>query len=165
MRIKEELRKDKILWGECLSGALYIEDFRRMMNDLGFSDCRVISKSNITIDNAKVEEQLEGMKFYSITYRCFKLDDLEDRCEDYGQKAKYLGGIEEQEEEFFLDNSHTFKKGESAPICGNTASMLKDSRFGKYFEVDERGHHRGLFDCSKTSEVGGNKECGEGSCC
>lgn len=98
MRIKEELRKDKILWGECLSGALYIEDFRRMMNELGFSDCRVISKSNITIDNAAVEQQLAGIKFYSITYRCFKLDDLEDRCEDYGQKAKYLGGIEEQEQ-------------------------------------------------------------------
>jgi len=30
-RIPEELQKDKVLWGECLSGALYIEDFRRMM--------------------------------------------------------------------------------------------------------------------------------------
>ena len=30
-RIPEDLRKDKVLWGECLSGALYIEDFRRMM--------------------------------------------------------------------------------------------------------------------------------------
>lgn len=30
-RIPEYLRKDKTLWGECLTGALYIEDFRRMM--------------------------------------------------------------------------------------------------------------------------------------
>ncbi len=28
-RIPEHLQKDKVLWGECLSGALYIEDFRR----------------------------------------------------------------------------------------------------------------------------------------
>lgn len=27
--------------------------------------------------------------------------------------------------------------------------MLKYSRFGKYFEVEGRGDHRGLFDCSK----------------
>lgn len=30
-RIPNHLQKDKVLWGECLSGALYVEDFRRMM--------------------------------------------------------------------------------------------------------------------------------------
>lgn len=50
------------------------------MHDVGFKDCRVISKSNITIDNAEIEKILKGIKFYSITYRCFKLDDEEDRC-------------------------------------------------------------------------------------
>lgn len=36
-RIPESLRKDNVLWGECLSGALYIEDFRRMMLKVGFN--------------------------------------------------------------------------------------------------------------------------------
>ena len=35
-RIPEYLQKDKVLWGECLTGALYIEDFRRMMQSVGF---------------------------------------------------------------------------------------------------------------------------------
>ena len=26
--------------------------------------------------------------------------------------------------------------------------MIKSSRFSKYFSVDERGEHLGLFDCS-----------------
>lgn len=54
LRIKEELKNDKVLWGECLTGALYVEDFRRIMDELGFKDCRVMSKSNVTIDNAKI---------------------------------------------------------------------------------------------------------------
>ena len=36
-RIPEDLRKDRVLWSECLSGALYIEDFRRMMTRCGFN--------------------------------------------------------------------------------------------------------------------------------
>ena len=31
-RIPESIKKDKVLWGEGLTGALYIEDFRRIMS-------------------------------------------------------------------------------------------------------------------------------------
>jgi hypothetical protein len=74
------LKNDKVLWGEFLSGALYVEDFRRIMDEIGFKDCRVMRKTNITVNNAEIEKKVYGIKFYSITYRCFKLDDLEDRC-------------------------------------------------------------------------------------
>ena len=36
-RIPEALKADKMLWGECLSGALYLEDFRRLMASVGFN--------------------------------------------------------------------------------------------------------------------------------
>jgi hypothetical protein len=74
------LRDDKILWGEGLAGALYIEDFRRIMNELGFKDCRIINKSSICINNTEIQQKVNKTKYYSITYRCFKIDDLEDRC-------------------------------------------------------------------------------------
>jgi hypothetical protein len=80
LRINENLKNDKVLWGEFLSGALYVEDFRRIMDEIGFKDCRVMRKTNITVNNAEIEKKVYGIKFYSITYRCFKLDDLEDRC-------------------------------------------------------------------------------------
>jgi arsenite methyltransferase len=41
-RIPDDLKRDKVLWGECLTGALYIEDFRRIMQKVGFMDYRVM---------------------------------------------------------------------------------------------------------------------------
>lgn len=47
------------------------------------------------IDVAPEFKQVTGnARFYSITYRLFKLASLENRCEDYGQVAKYLGYVE-----------------------------------------------------------------------
>lgn len=68
-----------------------------------------------------------------MTVRAFKLKDLEDRCEDYGQTASYLGTIEEYEDGFKLDKNHFFKTGEKVKVCSNTANMLVKSRFGKHF--------------------------------
>jgi len=82
-RVPEHLRKDKVLWGECISGALYLEDFRRMMSRIGFEDFRTVKQNRITINNPQIEQQCGDIKFYSITVRAFKLKGLEDRCEDY----------------------------------------------------------------------------------
>jgi arsenite methyltransferase len=54
-RIPEHLKKDSVLWGECLSGALYIEDFRRMMERVGFKTYYTMKQSVITINNSVVQ--------------------------------------------------------------------------------------------------------------
>jgi arsenite methyltransferase len=36
-RIPEHIKKDKVLWGEGLGGALYVEDFRRLLKKVGFN--------------------------------------------------------------------------------------------------------------------------------
>lgn len=79
-RIPEELRNDPVLYGECLSGALYIEDFRRLLARLGCSDYRIVSKRGITLDNPEVEAKAGMIDFYSMTVRAFKLPGLEDIC-------------------------------------------------------------------------------------
>jgi SAM-dependent methyltransferase len=53
-RIPEDLKKDKVLWGECLSGALYLEDFRRMMTKVGFNYYYTVSQSEITVGNEAI---------------------------------------------------------------------------------------------------------------
>jgi arsenite methyltransferase len=53
-RIPEELKKDKVLWNEGLTGALYLEDFRRIMKKVGFTDYRVMKQSVITIGNKEM---------------------------------------------------------------------------------------------------------------
>lgn len=60
----------QVLWGECVSGALYIEDFVRMARNVGFTDPRVLSAAPIEINDAELKDVVGEAKFYSITYRC-----------------------------------------------------------------------------------------------
>jgi hypothetical protein len=65
-------------------------------------------------------------RFKSLTLRCFKLPQLEDRCEEYGQFITYLGTLPETTRAFVLDQQgHTFEKGRPYPVCGNTALMVR----------------------------------------
>ncbi len=124
-RIPEELKADKMLWGECISGALYIEDFRRLMASVGFNYYYTVSQSQISVDNQKVEETLGDIKFYSITVRAYKIPEMEDRCEDYGEEAIYKGTLGQGlEKEFKFDRSHIFKTGEKLRVCKNFSLVL-----------------------------------------
>ena len=146
-RIPEELRNDPVLYGECLSGAMYIEDFRRTLSSCGCADYRVFNERKMDINNPDIEKKIGHINFYSITVRAFKLD-LEDRCEDFGQKATYLGTCHESPAAFVLDDHHTFKVNETVPVCGNTADMLSETRYKTHFKIEgKKDIHRGLFDC------------------
>ena len=67
-----ELRKDPILLGECLGGAMYVEDFKRLCVSVGFTDPRVLEGHVIEVKDEKLQELLGEATFYSITYRLFK---------------------------------------------------------------------------------------------
>ena len=69
------------------------------------------------------------MRFYSATYRLFKLDGLESACEDYGQAVIYRGTIPDHAHRFVLDRHHDIEAGRIFPVCGNTWRMLHDTRF------------------------------------
>jgi SAM-dependent methyltransferase len=144
-RIPEKLRSDKVLWGECLSGALYFEDFRRVMTKAGFNDFRVVQSSPIKVENPQIEKLLGNIHFTSQTIRAFKLSSLEDKCEDYGQSLTYKGTIEEHPHAFYLDKEHVFVTDVAHPVCGNTADMVALTRYAKHFTVTSRKDHRGIF--------------------
>ncbi len=166
-RISERLRNDPLLYGECLSGALYIEDFRRLLARLGCPDYRVVSRRRISVDNPEVEAQAGMIDFYSMTVRVFKLPGLEDICEDYGQTATYLGTIAGMSHRFPLDDHHLFIADKPMLICGNTAAMVGETRFARHFRViGDRTHHFGPFACAPaaTKEAGGDP-CSGGACC
>ncbi|UOD35696.1 methyltransferase domain-containing protein [Deferribacteraceae bacterium V6Fe1] len=146
-RIPEELKSDPILIGECIAGAFYIEDFRRAVARLGYPDVRVVSSREIEITNPEIKQKVGMTKLYSQTVRVFKLEDLEDKCEDYGQVATYLGTIVQEPHSFILDDHHIFEKGKPMLVCGNTASMLSQTRYARHFKVfGDRSNHYGLFD-------------------
>lgn len=148
-RLPKELSEDAVLRGECLGGALYTEDFRRLLCDAGCLDFRVVSSCPIELNDAELEERVGNVSFYSKTIRAFKLSNgLEDICEDYGQVATYRGTIEGFPHAFELDGHHRFEKGRPVPVCGNTAAMLEETRFSRHFAVlGDRSVHYGAFDC------------------
>lgn len=166
-RTPPEWRDDPVLLGECLAGAMYIEDFRRLMLHLGVPDFRIVRQRPLAITDPEVERKVGGVRFYSATVRAFKIASLEDRCEDYGQAAVYLGSIEGHPHHYDLDDHHRFVMGKPALVCGNTADMLTASRLAPHFQVfgDKRRHY-GLFDCGPSSpplEVGEKDRMG--GCC
>ncbi|MBI2605078.1 MAG: methyltransferase domain-containing protein [Deltaproteobacteria bacterium] len=164
-RVPKPLSADPVLLGECLGGALYLEDFRRLLARLGCHDYRVVAKSKIELHNAEIERKAGMIDFYSITVRSFKLD-LEDRCEDYGQVAYYLGTIPECPHVFTLDDHHAFKTGQPLLVCGNTASMLTETRFAQHFKiVGDTSTHYGLFDCGPKGARSSDNGETKGACC
>ena len=158
-RVPEPLTKDPLLLGECLGGALYIEDFRRLLLQVGCPDFRIVSRGLVTLNYAELEAKAGMIDFYSVTVRAFKVP-LEDRCEDYGQVAYYRGTVTEMPHAFLLDDHHLFRTGRPVPICANTAAMLAQTRYAKHFQiVGDKAVHYGLFDCGPTPAAGGSPCC------
>lgn len=172
-RLPAEVRRHDILLGECLGGALYIQDFIRLCREAGFIDPRQLSIEPIEVRDAELSELLGEAKFFSITYRLFKVPGrLETLCEDYGQAAKYKGTIPGCRHAYTLDDHHTFQAGKWYEVCGNTASMVGESWLAPHFDIiGDRSTHYGLFDCDATTQKvapdssGSGGACGGGACC
>lgn len=163
-RIPEELRHDPVLVGECIGGAFYTEDFRRAIARAGCADARILSSREIAVTDPQIKLKLGMTRLYSQTVRAFKLDSLEDRCEDFGQHATYLGTIPNEPHCFKLDDHHCLETGRPMLVCGNTAAMFAETRFAKHFKVEgDRSVHFGLFDCSPAVSPAG--DCIGGGCC
>lgn len=165
-RIPEELIRDPVLHGECISGAMYYEDFRRAMKKAGFEDFRYMSIREIDLDNEEIVEKVGFATFTERTVRAFKLDDLEDICEDYGQVAIYKGTVPGHPHSFALDDHHNFITGKPMLVCGNTAAMVSETRFGDSFTlIGDRSIHYGAFDCANAVNTADNSDAPQGSCC
>jgi len=146
-RIPQALKSDPVLLGECLGGALYWEDFRRIMQGVGCPDVRIVKQNPITLDDPEVADKIGMVHFRSVTIRAFKIP-LEDRCEDFGQVAIYNGTLPQHTHAFDLDDHHHLETGRPLRVCGNTADMLGASRYAKYFQlIGDKSVHFGLFDC------------------
>ncbi|GJL71643.1 MAG: methyltransferase [Nitrosomonas sp.] len=145
-RIPAALINDPVLYGECLSGALYWNDFIPLARAHGFADPRLVNDRPIVIDHAELAEKIGNIHFYSATYRLFKLNDLELACEDHGQSVVYHGTIPHHAHAFVLDKHHFIETGKQFPVCGNTWRMLHDTRFIDHFDFfGNFDQHFGIF--------------------
>jgi arsenite methyltransferase len=168
-RVPSHLQKDPLLYGECLSGALYWNDFENLAKTVGFVEPRLVNSRAITIDNDELATRLGDVRFTSATYRLFKTTDLETDAQNYDQAVTYLGTIENHEAQWDFDASTRFTAQEKTPVSGNTWRTLQQSRFSSHFSFEgDFEKHVGLFNASnKTFDfvTGTNESKSENSCC
>ncbi|MEN6542223.1 methyltransferase domain-containing protein [Parvibaculum sp.] len=168
-RLPASLRDDPVLLGECLAGALYWNDFLNLARATGFTDPRLVADRPLAVNDANMRATLGPARFFSATYRLFKLDGLEPSCEDHGQAVIYKGGIPECEDVFILDKHHAIEKGRVFPVCGNTFRMLIETRFAPHFDfIGDFSRHFGIFKGCGTNipfdEAAGAGTTGGGCC-
>ncbi len=145
-RVPEAVKNDPVIYGECLGGALYWKDFERLATLSGFADPRLVEDRPLEVNDAELLRLTGAIRFYSATYRLFKLPALETACEDYGQAVIYKGTIDNHPERFVLDKHHSIETGKVFPVCGNTWRMLADTRFVSHFEfIGDFSRHFGIF--------------------
>jgi arsenite methyltransferase len=145
-RVPDAVRKDPVLYGECLGGALYWNDFLGLAKRHGFADPRLVDDRPLAITDPALAARTGNIRFFSATYRLFKLEGLESACEDYGQAVVYRGSIPEHPHRLVLDKRHEIETGRVFPVCGNTWRMLRDTRFGPHFDfIGDFSRHYGLF--------------------
>ncbi len=168
-RIPKKLAADPVLFGECLSGALYWNDFHHLARHVGFLDPRLVEDRPLTIDNDEVAKRIGHISFFSATYRLFKLPDLEPHCEDYGQAVIYKGTIPHHERQLRFDKQNIIEAGATFPVSGNTFRMLNKTRFAAHFEffgADDT--HYGIFK-DRGAAIPFDKRASDeergGSCC
>jgi arsenite methyltransferase len=145
-RLTDAVRADPVLYGECLGGALYWNDFLTLAKQAGFLDPRLVASRPLDVTDRAIKAKLGQAKFFSATYRLFKLAGLESACEDYGQAVVYKGGLMEEPDAFILDGHHLIERGKVFPVCGNTWRMLADTRFAPHFDfIGDFSTHYGIF--------------------
>jgi SAM-dependent methyltransferase len=146
-RLPEAVRRHPVLYGECLGGALYWNDFLRLARSAGFADPRLVSDRPLVITEPALAPLVGEARFYSATYRLFAIPELEDACEDHGQAVIYRGTIPEFPTLLPFDKHHAIEAGRVFPVCGNSFRMLQASRFEPHFSfIGDFSRHYGLFE-------------------
>jgi SAM-dependent methyltransferase len=158
-RVPTEVRNDPVLYGECLGGALYWNDFQNLAKQVGFGDPRLVEDRPLDITDPALLPRVGPLRFFSATYRLFRIDGLEPACEDYGQAVIYRGTLPEAPHGFGLDKHHRIAAGRVFPVCGNTFRMLAESRFAAHFEfIGDTSRHFGIFAGCGSALPFGNAE-------
>ncbi|MGI9308619.1 MAG: methyltransferase domain-containing protein, partial [Gammaproteobacteria bacterium] len=169
-RVPDTLRNDPVLYGECLSGALYWNDFLHVAEQSGFAAPRLVEQTPVTVTDPEIKTRIDGFTFWSATCRLFKAEGLESSAEDYGQQVQYLGSIPEFPDTISFDREYQFATTSPLAVCGNTYKVLQQSRLAPHFRfIGDTQTHHGKFSSNppeqSVSEPSGATVRSGGSCC
>lgn len=117
-----------------LGGAMYINDFRRIAQQLGFNDPRYLI-TNKTPVTEKESALFDGASFATITCRLVNTPYTSDVCEDYGEFVTYKGGLPDFPDYFLFDKDIKFPVGKRCHVCNNVTSLVIPEFGGRYAAV------------------------------
>jgi hypothetical protein len=138
------------------SASVYTEDFRRMCQHVGFLDPRCLRVRKYASQEYAHGEYHHPVELGITTVRLFKLGLVEDRPEDYGERATLVGDASGDSSSspaaalvYRLDAQFTFMRGVSVAVDGNTSQILRLGWLKNIFSVEgDRLTHRGRFTSS-----------------
>ena len=133
-RIPTEIAKDIDKRALRLGGAMYINDFRRLVQYVGFADPRypMTFKAPVSEEEAA---QFPDTAFATITCRLLKSSWTEDVCEDYGEHIIYKGNLPDYPDEFLYDYNIKFATGVDAHVCNNVSALVR-TRYAAAFDYE-----------------------------
>ncbi|CAG0899037.1 unnamed protein product [Darwinula stevensoni] len=142
LRVPEELKRDKVLWGEGLGGALWWEDLHTICQELGFWPPLIkevlpihvseeaLQRLNPLHCRRTVKDLPEGLRYVSVTYRMFK---PEGKRASTTMAAVYDGNLPHSPDALHFAHDLFFKTGVAKNLSSDLVSILGSSRFGRYF--------------------------------
>ncbi|MGI6216948.1 MAG: methyltransferase domain-containing protein [Coriobacteriales bacterium] len=142
-RIPEELSSDPAKVAIELGGAMYINDFRRLVQANGFKDPRYLF-TNKTPMSEDEQAMFPDIAFATITSRLINSQWTEDVCESYGETITYKGTLPGYPDYFLFDKDIKFPTGKTCTICGNVSGTVAKTRYSKAFDFTfDRSKHLG----------------------
>ncbi|XP_072883025.1 arsenite methyltransferase [Hemitrygon akajei] len=130
--LPESVRKHKVLWGECLGGALWWKEFLKIVEKVGFSAPRLVSATKVPMGNEELQKLIDGYKFVSVTCRLFKIPAGTAREKS---RVIYNSSITGCTEKLEFDVNYTFNEGQTVVVDEETAAILNSSRFADDFTI------------------------------
>lgn len=133
--VPEDMKADKKLWGECVSGAVTQQNLIEIAKTAGFY--------GVSIEHDYVWKVINGIKFSSITFRGWKFTKG-DKCVYKGQYAIYKGPFLNVSD----DDDHAYPAGKPVEICTDTAAKLTNPPYaGNFIIIDTSKREDEIIEC------------------
>jgi SAM-dependent methyltransferase len=138
--MNDTLREDERLRALCLSGSIPLEDYVKMLTDVGFGTIEIRARRPYRILDPKHYATEEHIYIESVEVCAIKDPMPEDGpCVFTGKSAIYFGG-----EDFFDDKKgHVLLQNQPIAICDKTAGALKNINRDDIFISESTFHYDG----------------------
>ncbi len=138
--MNETLREDERLRALCLSGSIPLNDYLKLLTDVGFGTIEVRAKRPYRILDTKNYSTEENIYIESVEVCAIK-DPMpaDGPCIFTGKAAIYFG-----DEDFFDDKKgHILLKNQPLAVCDKTANALKNTNQNNLFIIESTFHYDG----------------------